>query len=412
MSPWVGSRVKLKTQFGGSDYVNASPIVLRSKVPNGGSQGQTAAVEQRYIATQGPKAGQSSHFWHMVHQETTGETGVVIMLTQLVEGMKEKCAQYYPADEERPTLLLPLDEFDRTNSQQDGSGPFLDSIVTGTDDRVVSLQHEQDEGAVEAASGTSERPSGTVTLLSRQFDDAVGCEVRKLELKIGDQSKTIMHYLYARWPDFGLPEADDRRALKELSRRTRAEARSSPRVVHCSAGVGRTGTWIAMDFLLYELEEGRLLAIDKASSEGDNSPAPSPAAKTGETWGKSGPPRTQTPTQEDGENKFADDLIYDTVNSLREQRMMMVYNEMQYASLYDVVREAFIEKYAEKPEEVGIKAGNGLEQARDLPPPNKVPRIVGTSEEAEQQPGSDAETEIMDVDEGDADDPYKKKMAV
>jgi len=414
VQPWDASRIKLKIPICGSDYVNASPIVLRSRSPaSSEATDRSSPFEVKYIATQGPKQGQESHFWHMVHQETPGDTGVVIMLTQLVEESKEKCAQYYPADLENPTMrllhedkILEYGEFRRAN---DGDDPFLDNIASsGTDD--CEANNIPDSTVAIKPPPTDLGSSDTITLLSKEFDSNVGCEVRKLRLTIDNGSKTIMHYLFGRWPDFGKPEAADRRALIELSRRSYDEAGNSPRVVHCSAGVGRTGTWIALDFLIREVEEDRLLDSTKVTAPNENEDAVqanNDTTKT-ETWGRSGPPKVSTPTQENGFDKGEHDLIYETVNALREQRMMMVIREVQFSFLYEAVREAVLEKYRARPEGAVVTPGTDI----DTPPPSKSRRV---SEDGSVDGSvSEAETEIMDIGTKQSaandsdDDPYSE----
>ena len=414
VQPWDASRIKLKTPICGSDYVNASPIVLKSRSPlSSTSDHKSSPFEVKYIASQGPKQGQISHFWHMVHQEMPGDIGVVIMLTQLVEESKEKCAQYYPIDLRNPTMTLLHEENSSENGGRpmtnDGEDPFLDNDdSTGTDD--CEANNLGDQTTASGPPRTHSASSDTITLLSEEFDDSVGCEVRKLRLTIDNNPKTILHYLFGRWPDFGKPEAADRRALIELSRRSYSEAGNSPRVVHCSAGVGRTGTWIALDFLIREVEEDRLLDTVKTSSTRQKEPVAQADIELNpiETWGKSGPWKIRTPTQEDGFDKDKDehDLIYETVNALREQRMMMVIREVQFSFLYEAVREAVLEKYRARPEGVVVTPGTDL----DTPPPSKSRRM---SEEGDADgSASEAETEIMDVgrkqDAGNDsdDDPY------
>ncbi|OAL19070.1 hypothetical protein AYO22_10018 [Fonsecaea multimorphosa] len=364
VQPWESSRVKLRKPIGGSDYVNASPIILESrhaKKPRSGnstptSTGQpllpaTAPAKSVYIATQGPKEGQFSHFWHMVMQETPGDVGVVIMLTQLYEGNKEKCAQYFPPDMNNPTIILPAHEDgndDGDAETMDDGDPFLDSPTRSAETDSVGTDAEDLQSEPRGGPGDDgqEVPAqeqgqcGSVTLLSLDYDAKIGCEVRKLRLTIDGETKTIYHYLFHGWPDFGKPEAEDRRALLELTRVSRAVAGDSPRIVHCSAGVGRTGTWIALDFLLQELEAGRLV---ESSPPQTGTHTPTTNSNGPGTWGRSGPPKASTPDPKDEE-----DLIWETVNTLREQRMMMVMNELQYSFLYEVLKEAFIDRYAEK----------------------------------------------------------------
>lgn len=134
----------------------------------------------------------------------------------------------------------------------------------------------------------------------------------------------VRHYLFDGWPDFGRPEGKDRKALMRLMRVSQIEAGDSPRIVHDSAGVGRTGTFIALDFLLGLLESGAL------SQPADR------------TFSDSG-----LIEEEEGSSdaELREDRVFRVVNTLREQRMMMVMNELQYGFIYEVVRDAFLEKY-------------------------------------------------------------------
>lgn len=112
VQPWDALRVKLKQSIDGSDYVNASPILLTSDVPALGGEGRTTVqvpirrLERSYIATQGPMESTRLHFWQMVLQESSGDVGVVIMLTRLFESSRDKCSQYFPGDMENPTMTI------------------------------------------------------------------------------------------------------------------------------------------------------------------------------------------------------------------------------------------------------------------------------------------------------------------
>jgi len=429
VQPWSQSRIKLKTPIGGSDYVNASPIRLRSRSRQARSRRNTTTAEDasrivssltlnevKYIATQGPKDGQYAHFWHMVMQESVGDVGVVIMLTQLYEGNKEKCAQYFPADTTNSTIEFPLDE-EKSSKIQDDGDPFLDPCSASADTDIVNTDTENGSDTSENATSTEATSSsgepqqeqvqlGKVTLLEISRDNSIGCDVRRLRLEIDDQGKEIVHYLYNGWPDFGKPEAEDRKALLELTQKTRIVAGRSPRIVHCSAGVGRTGTFIALDFLLGELEEGRLLPRPKTEAK----QVATPENRKTETWGKSGPTRQATP---EADEKLDGDLIFDTVNALREQRMMMVMNEIQLSFLYEVMKEAFMDKYQEK--EVGPVVSSAGEEELV---PKKMPKIEGDGDmfestkvgkvngEEDTVSESEAETEIAQEEDTTGLDPY------
>ena len=68
----------------------------------------------------------------------------------------------------------------------------------------------------------------------------------------------IMQYQFVSWPDHGIPEYAT--PLMTLHKRVMGEwyPDSGPILVHCSAGVGRTGTFIALD-----------MALEQADSKGE-----------------------------------------------------------------------------------------------------------------------------------------------
>lgn len=142
-----------------------------------------------------------------------------------------------------------------------------------------------------------------------QENDEVMAQVREIDMNAedGTESKKIWHLLFEGWPDFAVPEGAHQAALGnliEFSRSKNADNSVNPRIVHCSAGVGRSGTFIALDWLLQELDEG---SLDDPDTE---------------------------------------DPIPIVVDKLRDQRMMMVQGEAQYAFLYDVLRERWRERWA------------------------------------------------------------------
>lgn len=191
----------------------------------------------------------------MIWQETK-EVAVIVMLTQTAESGKEKCSQYFPLDADAGEYEIePLDE---TNPGSSGNVRFLESID----------------------------------------DEASRTTIRKLLLTIGDESRIVWHLLFCGWLDFAIPEGEDQAGLLELLKVSAQKNNipKNPRIIHCSAGVGRSGTFIALEYLLAQLETG---AVAEANEE--------------------------------------DDMIFDVVNRLREQRMTMVQSEAQYLFLYQVL---------------------------------------------------------------------------
>ncbi|XP_039083342.1 tyrosine-protein phosphatase non-receptor type 7 isoform X1 [Hyaena hyaena] len=142
--------------------------------------------EKVYIATQGPMPNTVSDFWEMVWQE---EVSLIVMLTQLREG-KEKCVHYWPTEEET-------------------YGPFRIRI--------------QD---------TKECPEYTVRWLTIQHQE---------------ECRVVKHVLFSAWPDHQTPESAGPllRLVAEVEESPETAANTGPIVVHCSAGIGRTGCFIA-----------------------------------------------------------------------------------------------------------------------------------------------------------------------
>ena len=208
--------------------------------------------------------------WH-----ETANPAVIVMLTQVFEAGRPKCHQYFPVDEEHDTITMTDVE------------PFTDGIPV------------------------------TLKLADLTFDTASKSTVRKLILTVGSEQKVIWHLLWTKWPDFSVPQGEDREALLELIKlsATKSTVVQNPRIIHCSAGVGRSGTFITLDHLLKEIDSGAITQQQNASADGNA----------------------------DG-NDTERDVVFDTVNHLREQRVMMVQSEVQFMFVYEVLREQMEKK--------------------------------------------------------------------
>ncbi|XP_025943651.1 receptor-type tyrosine-protein phosphatase C isoform X3 [Apteryx rowi] len=160
---------------------------------------------RKYIAAQGPKDETTDDFWRMIWEQ---KATIIVMVTRCEEGNRNKCAQYWP-------------------SVENGSVTYGDIIVKINESKVCP--------------------------------DYI---IQKLHITNGRErtaGRDVTHIQFTSWPDHGVPE--DSHLLLKLRRRVNALSNffSGPIVVHCSAGVGRTGTYIGIDAMLEGLDaEGRV----------------------------------------------------------------------------------------------------------------------------------------------------------
>ncbi|XP_038667079.1 receptor-type tyrosine-protein phosphatase O isoform X1 [Scyliorhinus canicula] len=200
--PYDFSRVKLTSMHSeeGLDYINANYV-----------PGFNSARE--YIATQGPLAETRNDFWKMIMQQ---KSCIIVMLTQCTERRRVKCDHYWPF-----------------NEQPVGYGDITVEMV------FESEQPDQSE--------------------SRQSEWII----REFNVSYADEVQRVIHYNYVAWPDHGVPTGTTAENILQFVQLVRQETmeRPGPIMVHCSAGVGRTGTFIALDRLMQHIVEHEYVDI-------------------------------------------------------------------------------------------------------------------------------------------------------
>ncbi|KAL3315066.1 Tyrosine-protein phosphatase non-receptor type 1 [Cichlidogyrus casuarinus] len=153
--------------------------------------------QKRYILSQGPLQSTIRDFWNMVWQH---KCPLVLMLNKFIEKCVIKCANYLP----------------RSGTTLD----FPDFTVTSSDEIIFSTYIER---TIEINPKNSEEPA-----------------------------HLVKHINYDVWPDFGVPEAIDNFLL--LLHKLRSSGYLSdpkhPAVIHCSAGVGRSGAFSLIDLVV------------------------------------------------------------------------------------------------------------------------------------------------------------------
>ncbi|XP_041650063.1 tyrosine-protein phosphatase non-receptor type 2a [Cheilinus undulatus] len=177
---------RVKLENSENDYINASLVMVEE-------------AQRDYILSQGPLRNTCGHFWLMIWEQCSK---AVIMLNRVIEKGSEKCAQYWPTTEE------------------------LQMSFTDT-------------GFV-------------VRLLSEEDQSYYTIRVLELQNTMTKESREIYHFHYTTWPDFGVPEspASFLKFLFKVRESGSLDPEHGPSVVHCSAGIGRSGTFALVDTCL------------------------------------------------------------------------------------------------------------------------------------------------------------------
>ncbi|XP_070089372.1 tyrosine-protein phosphatase non-receptor type 9 isoform X2 [Equus przewalskii] len=196
------TRVKLTKRSGHTqtDYINASFM-------DGYKQ------KNAYIGTQGPLENTYRDFWLMVWEQ---KVLVIVMTTRFEEGGRRKCGQYWPLEKDSRIRF---------------------GFLTVTNLGVENMNHYK----------------------------KTKLEIHNTEER---QKRQVTHFQFLSWPDYGVPSSaaslidflravrnQQRLAVGSMGARSKGQCLEPPIVVHCSAGIGRTGTFCSLDICLAQLEE-------------------------------------------------------------------------------------------------------------------------------------------------------------
>uniref|UniRef100_D8PMG2 Phosphatases II n=2 Tax=Schizophyllum commune (strain H4-8 / FGSC 9210) TaxID=578458 RepID=D8PMG2_SCHCM len=264
-----------------------------------------------WIAAQAPLPNTSHAFLSLItepvrvlQREDLPPTRVrtVVQLTQNMEGGRRKAHPYFPEVVGQTIIVPPEPETE------------LPSF------KVALVKSEQIEQA------NCVRSIISITPISQQQanGDEYGSDSNSAPI-------IFQHLLYATWPDHGVPEAKDRASLLEFARLVDETNRDTslapqaasdpdpPIIAGCSAGIGRTGSFIALSSLLRKFG---VLRPPARTTPPSLAPAPSPLG----------------PLQLSG--ALQNDMVAQEVDSLRDQRPGMVQRDEQILLIYEILKDA------------------------------------------------------------------------
>ncbi|CAB3403749.1 unnamed protein product [Caenorhabditis bovis] len=249
------TRVKLSKIDGddSSDYINANYI----KSWNG---------LKTFIAAQAPLDATLGDFWRMIWEQ---EAYLIVMVANLSEKNRQQCAKYWPDDSVQrygDIVVKPVQAF-----------YFSDYAVRTFD--IVHVDEAINDGnpMIEYANIPMIRNSGA----------------------FGANARRVTQYHFMNWNDYKAPECSTSMLRFLHILRDVPEFNDSPVVIHCSAGVGRTGTFITIDSM-----------FDQCNAEGKAN-------------------------------------VFEFVSSLRRQRNLMVQSVEQYVFIYKALAEWHLYGYTD-----------------------------------------------------------------
>ncbi|KAM9605163.1 receptor-type tyrosine-protein phosphatase eta-like isoform 3-T3 [Morphnus guianensis] len=216
--------------------------------------------KKAFIAAQGPLPNTIEDFWRMIWEKNIYS---IVMLTKCVEQARTKCEQYWPDKQ---------------------SKNYGDIIVTMVSEIVL--------------------PEWTI----RDFT---------VEKSNTPESHTVRQFHFTSWPDHGVPETTDllinfRHLVHEYSSQNPID---SPTLVHCSAGVGRTGTFIAIDRLIQQIE----------------------MENTVDVYGVVYDLRMHRPlmVQTEDQYVFLNQCVMDIIRSQKDKKTDLIYQNMTAMAIYE-----------------------------------------------------------------------------
>ncbi|XP_054828106.1 receptor-type tyrosine-protein phosphatase eta [Eublepharis macularius] len=218
--------------------------------------------KKEFIAAQGPLPNTVQDFWRMIWEKNIH---TIVMLTKCIEQGRTKCEEYWP------------------NKQSKNYG---DITVAMTSEIIL--------------------PEWTIRDFSMEKSDS-------------SVSHPVRQFHFTSWPDHGVPETTDLLiSFRHLVQDYMKQNPPTPTLVHCSAGVGRTGTFIAIDRLIHQME----------------------MENTVDVYGFVYDLRMHRPlmVQTEEQYVFLNQCVMDIIKSKKEKKVDLIYQNTNAMAIYENIR--------------------------------------------------------------------------
>eukprot|EP01130_Rhizamoeba_saxonica_P011978 TRINITY_DN5005_c0_g2_i2.p1 TRINITY_DN5005_c0_g2~~TRINITY_DN5005_c0_g2_i2.p1 ORF type:complete len:343 (-),score=61.61 TRINITY_DN5005_c0_g2_i2:55-1083(-) len=209
---------------------------------------------QKYICCQAPLYSTFADFWRMVYDF---DVPCIFMLTDLIEKNIIKADRYWPSAGEKciryGRIWVKLKQVQKMDNY------FVRNFVIWKDEEYDSEYSTSSSDSVVGISSNEESSLESSTCEAVSLSSGESSEESSIEEP--ENCKYVIQVHCKMWPDLGIPESTElmKNLMNELD--LRKQDTSRPIVTHCSAGIGRTGTFVTAHIAVQRWLQGKSVSV-------------------------------------------------------------------------------------------------------------------------------------------------------
>ncbi|KAJ3995256.1 protein-tyrosine phosphatase-like protein [Lentinula boryana] len=293
--------------------------------------------------------------WWIASQAPLRNTAYTF-LSLLLEDMYPPKPHSHAPHHSRPRTVVQLTQ--NIESGRRKAHPYFPDVVGQT---MTVVPDFTDYPSSSTSTSQLQRSKLKVTLVAQERIGEACCVKTTSKYTTTPAAIRFTHLLFNAWPDHSVPSPSDRAALFEFVRlvdRVNRQMPSSssseqdldpdpPIIVGCSAGIGRTGSFIAMNSLLRHagfLPPPGYSTISESHSAALQQLTQSPSIPSGPATPSEPSATSLTTPLGPLPTTLSTDLVSQEIDSLREQRAGMVQRPEQAVLVYEMMVGAYVER--------------------------------------------------------------------